>query len=57
MPLTDAEKKSVQGAIKGDSYTYTVDPSILGGLLVRSSDRVVDGSVRGGLSSLSERLK
>jgi F-type H+-transporting ATPase subunit b len=57
MPLTDAEKKKVESAIKGDSYHYSVDPNILGGLLVRSQDKVVDGSVRSGLNDLASNLK
>lgn len=57
MPLTDAEKKKVEGAIKGDSYSYNVDPNILGGLIVRSQDKVIDGSVQGGLSDLTGNLK
>jgi F-type H+-transporting ATPase subunit b len=57
MPLTDAEKKQVEDTINADSYTYEVDPDILGGLVVRSQDRVIDGSTRGNLSSLTSRLQ
>ena len=57
MPLSDAEKKKLEGAIKAGSYTYTVDPTILGGLILRGQDKVVDGSVRGNLNELSGRLK
>jgi len=57
MPLTDDEKKKVESALKGGNYSYTVDPSILGGLIVRSQDKVVDGSVRGGLSDVTGRMK
>jgi F-type H+-transporting ATPase subunit delta len=57
MPLSDAEKKSLEGAIKADGYTYTVDPNILGGIVVRGQDKVVDGSVRTSLNELSSRLK
>jgi F-type H+-transporting ATPase subunit b len=57
MPLTAAEKKKVEGAIKGDSYSYDVDPTILGGLIVRSQDKVIDGSVQGGLNDLTSNLK
>jgi F-type H+-transporting ATPase subunit b len=57
MPLSDAEKKKLEGAIKAAGYTYTVDPTILGGLILRGQDKVVDGSVRGNLNELTGRLK
>lgn len=56
MPLTDDEKKAVEKAVGGDSYNYSVNPAILGGLIVRSSDKVVDGSVRKNLNELSGNL-
>ena len=33
-----------------------VDPSVIGGLLVRIGDKVIDGSIRGQLAALRERL-
>lgn len=57
MPLTDDEKKKLESSVGGDSYTYTVDPAILGGLIVRSQDKVVDGSVRNNLNDVTSRLK
>jgi F-type H+-transporting ATPase subunit delta len=33
-----------------------IDPSVIGGVLVRIGDRVIDGSVRGQLEALRERL-
>lgn len=57
MPLTDDEKKQVEGALKGSSYSYSVDASLLGGLIVRSQDKVIDGSVRGGLNDVTGRMK
>lgn len=57
MPLEDAERESVEREISADSYTYTVDPAILGGLIVRSQDRVIDGSVRGSLNEVTGRLR
>ncbi|MGB7339872.1 MAG: F0F1 ATP synthase subunit B, partial [Phototrophicaceae bacterium] len=57
MPLTDDEKSKVEKAVGGDNYTYTVDPSILGGLIVRSQDKVVDGSVSGSLNEVTSNLK
>jgi len=56
MPLSDAEQSKVQKAIGADSATFSVNPAILGGLIVRSADRVVDGSVRANLNKLSQNL-
>ncbi|MEL7236966.1 MAG: F0F1 ATP synthase subunit B, partial [Chloroflexota bacterium] len=50
MPLEDAEKKKIEGELGGANVSYQVDPNILGGLVIRSEDRVVDGSVRSGLN-------
>ncbi len=35
---------------------FTIDPSILGGVVVRLGDRLIDGSVRGRLERLRSRL-
>jgi F-type H+-transporting ATPase subunit b len=56
MPLEAAEQTRVKSELGLQNATFTVDPSILGGLVVRSGDRVVDGSVRSGLNDLSGRL-
>jgi F-type H+-transporting ATPase subunit b len=56
MPLSDAEQNSVKSAIGADAATFSVDPAILGGLIVRSADRVVDGSVRSNLGKLTGSL-
>lgn len=56
MPLTDAEQNKAKSELGADDVTFSVDPSILGGLIVRAGDRVVDGSVRSGLADLSSRL-
>jgi F-type H+-transporting ATPase subunit b len=57
LPLTDDEKAQVKKVIGADDIKYTVDPAILGGLIVRAGDKVVDGSVRGGLTALSARVR
>lgn len=57
MPLTDAEKKTVTKEVGSDDVTFSVDPSILGGLVLRSEDHVVDGSVRSNLTELAGRLR
>ena len=57
LPLTDdevAEVKKVTGATTVENH---VEPAILGGLILRAGDKVVDGSVRGDLSSLSSLLR
>ena len=56
MPLDESEQAKAKKAIGADSISFVVDPNILGGLIVRSGDRVVDGSVRSGLNDLGARL-
>jgi F-type H+-transporting ATPase subunit b len=57
MPLENAEKTKIEKELKADNVSYSVDPNILGGLVIRSSDSVVDGSVRSGLNDLSARIQ
>lgn len=57
LPLTDAEQKEVQAALKVSDVTFKVDPSILGGLIVRVGDQVVDDSVAGQMGALRESLR
>jgi F-type H+-transporting ATPase subunit b len=56
MPLSDAEQNQVKQQIGTQDASFVVDPSILGGLIIRAQDRVVDGSVRSGLNDLAGRL-
>lgn len=60
-PLTDAETQAVRerlAAMTGETVEVElqVDPSLLGGVLVRMGDRLIDGSVRGRLERLRTRL-
>lgn len=57
MPLDDKEQAKAKKEIGSDDVTFTVDPSILGGLIIHAGDRVVDGSVRSGLGEVAGRLK
>ncbi|HVO42593.1 MAG TPA: F0F1 ATP synthase subunit B [Aggregatilineales bacterium] len=57
LPLTDDEKAEVEKVTSADEIEYRVDPTILGGLILRSEDKVVDGSVRGDLSTLAAQLR
>lgn len=61
LPLNDEEQATIREDIVsklGDSATITfrVDPNILGGLVIRVDDKVLDGSVAGKLSGLKQSL-
>lgn len=56
MPLSDDEQERVRRETGAQSVNFRVDPSILGGLILRSEARVVDGSVRSNLDDLAERI-
>jgi len=61
VPLTNEEKDTIRQDIleKTGSQTvaFRVDPSILGGLVIKVGDKVVDGSVAGQVASLSQTLR
>lgn len=57
LPLSDSEKQSIQNQIGASNVSYSVDPGILGGLVLRTDQRVVDGSVRSNLNNLASRLR
>ena len=56
LPLTEAEKERVAATIKANNINYKVDPSILGGVIVRVGDQVVDNSVAAQMSALKSAL-
>jgi F-type H+-transporting ATPase subunit b len=60
LPLTDEEKETVRQDILSktgsQTVTFRVDPSILGGLVVKVGDKVLDGSVSGQLDTLRQSL-
>lgn len=58
LPLTDSEQATVKGQLGGaTSVAFKVDPAILGGLVVRVGDKIMDGSVAGKLEGLRTSLK
>ena len=61
LPLTDSEqdlvKKDVLAKVGAQAVTFRVDPSILGGLVIKVGDKVMDGSVAGKLDGLRQSLK
>lgn len=60
LPLTDAEQEAVRqdiiAKLGSQTVTFRVDPNILGGLVIRVGDKVVDGSVAGRLDALRQSL-
>lgn len=61
LPLTDAEKETVKNDILAKtgakSITFRVDPAILGGLVIKVGDKVLDGSVAGQLEGLRQNMR
>ncbi|WP_066633987.1 ATP synthase F1 subunit delta [Desulfolucanica intricata] len=59
--LADKEKKSLARVLdklagKKVQPDYAVDPSLIGGVVVRIGDRVIDGSIKTRLATLKDRL-
>lgn len=57
LPLTDEEKKNAKAALTASDVTFNVNPGILGGLIIRVGDQVVDDSVAGQMGALRDSLK
>lgn len=53
----DTVKKSILGKVGAKSVAFRVDPSILGGLIIKVGDKIMDGSVAGKLDGLRQNLK
>ncbi|MFN3974856.1 MAG: F0F1 ATP synthase subunit delta [Dehalococcoidia bacterium] len=61
VPLTDSDQQDLAerlGRVTGKRVVLVLrtDPSLLGGVVLRIGDRVIDGSVRGMLSSMRKTL-
>ncbi len=61
LPLSKEEQATVEQQVKSmggkGQVTFKVDPNILGGLVVRVGDKVLDGSVSGQLGALRSSLR
>jgi F-type H+-transporting ATPase subunit b len=57
LPLDDQEKQRLEKALNVENVEYRVDPKILGGLVVRVGDQVVDDSVANRMEALRESLR
>jgi F-type H+-transporting ATPase subunit delta len=60
--LTDGERAVLETKLRAQFgkdlvFDYTTDMAILGGVVVRIGDKVIDGSVAGKLAALQEKLK
>lgn len=60
-PLNDAEKEKLTASLKRRfqqevRVDVSVDPSLMGGIVVRFGDQVIDGSVRSRLAKLASTL-
>ena len=56
LPLTDGEKATLAKSIKGE-LEYMVDPAILGGLVIKIGDKVMDSSLAGKLEMMRQSVK
>ena len=62
LPLTEAEQDTVRKQLAkplgaGAPLSFRVNPAILGGLVIRVGDKVIDGSVAGKLEGLRQSLR
>ncbi|NTU54940.1 MAG: F0F1 ATP synthase subunit B [Anaerolineales bacterium] len=57
LPLTGDEQEAVKKNFSAKDVTFKVNPAILGGLVVKIGDKVLDGSVAGKLEGLRHSLK
>lgn len=62
VPLTESEKSALISKLektsgKKVSAHYSVDASLLGGIIVKSEDTVIDGSLRSKLGKVKEVIE
>ncbi len=57
LPLTTEEQDRARRELGVQQATFKVDPRILGGLIVRVGDRVVDASAAGQLEAMRQSLR
>jgi F-type H+-transporting ATPase subunit b len=61
LPLTTDEeaivKKDMLAKVGAQTVTFRIDPNILGGIVIKVGDKVLDGSVAGKLEGLRSNLK
>jgi F-type H+-transporting ATPase subunit delta len=60
-PLDEVQQQNLSAALASKldrtvNVSVSVDPSLLGGVLIRAGDTIIDGSIRGRLTKLAEAL-
>ncbi len=50
-------KNDLLSKVGAQAVTFHVDPAILGGLVIKVGDKVLDGSVSGKLEDLKQNLR
>jgi F-type H+-transporting ATPase subunit delta len=60
-PLAEDQRQALETRLAGQyganlAYEYRVDPTILGGMIVRVGDKLIDGSVASRLAALKQTL-
>jgi F-type H+-transporting ATPase subunit b len=56
LPLSAEEQARVKSELKVSDIEFSVDPGILGGLVVRVGDKIIDGSVQSKVGSMRQAL-
>ena len=62
LPVSDEQKKKIEAKLlattdyKTFEVEYVVDPSLIGGFVIRIGDRVVDGSVKEKIAMMAKNL-
>ena len=61
IPLTEAQREAVEARLVAQygpslEFSYRVDPAILGGMIVRVGDKLIDGSVASRLAVMKQSL-
>lgn len=57
LPLSNDEQAAVKSSVSAKDYSFKVDPSILGGLVIKVDEKILDASVAGKLEGLRSALK
>lgn len=61
VPLTDGERASLVDALTAQhgnelQFDYRIDPAILGGMIIRVGDKLIDGSLASKLAAMKQAL-